>query len=93
MAKQESFAYRMGEFKEKYGREGYEYYIHNQYDDRVISCCAIGTKGQVEATAQRSVNGMNERDNKARLQNVHQKTQTMKHYEPVGSKLRGLERA
>ena len=91
------FGYRMGNFEEKYGREGYNYFIHTKYDDRVISCWAVGGKHQVEATAQQAVDNMTKRDSRARLENSHQKKQTMKSasygHVSVGTKLRGIERA
>lgn len=97
MAKQDAFGFRMGELEVKYSREGYNYFIHNKYDDRVISCWAVGSKRQVEARAKQSVANMNKRDNSARLQSKHQKSLTMKSSsygkETIGTKLRGIERA
>lgn len=73
------FSYRMGEAKVKCGMVGFDYYIHNDYDDRVISCWARGSKSYVESVAQSSVDNLNVRDKKARTENKHQKKQTMKY--------------
>jgi len=77
MADIKAFGYLMGIPEFKYGKAGYTYFIANRYDDRVISCWAIGSKISVEKRVIEQIKGMNARDDRARLENKHQKRQTM----------------
>ena len=90
------YGYRMGIPEAKYGKAGHTYYIADRRTDQVIVCWAVGSAVSVEKRAIEYVDGMNEREDKARLENKHQKNQTMKsssygHVTPSANKLRGLE--
>ena len=90
------YGYKIGIPEIKYGKAGFTYFIADRRTDQVISCWAVGSAVHVEKLAQQYVDGMNEREDKARLENKHQKTQTMKsgsygHVTPSANKLRGLE--
>jgi len=98
MVKSTRYSYRMSSrYETKYGRAGYSYSIIDNVTDQVISCWAVGTKVHVEKLAADYCDGMNHRYDKERLENKHQKNQTMKsksygHVTP-STKLRGIERA
>jgi len=97
MASESRYGYRMSMPEDKYGMNGYCYFITDRITDQVISCWAVGSKVHVEKLVSDYCDGMNKRYDKARLETKHQKTQTMKSssygHVSVGSKLKGIERA
>ncbi len=86
---------QIGGRSNKCGIDGYDYFIRSKYSDQVISCWTAGAKAEVEDSVVQVIKSMNNRDDTARLQTKHQKTQTMKsisYGDPTCSlKLRRLE--